>query len=129
MGQSHLQPVLWEQGGKPVRPLHRRDRPAGEIILQPDRLGFRAGAQSIEVDVNQRKPATVFMDQHEGRAADRIRRYSQSGRDPSNQGGLPDAQVPDQREYFPSRKRTANGFPESLSVGTRSKNQIHRTGG
>ena len=119
MDQVHIQSVLREHGGKPICPLNGRDSPAGEILLQPNRLRVRGGAQPIKVDMNQRKPTTILVDQHKGRATDRSRRYAKAGGNSPDQGGFAGAQIPDQREHFSSHKRGADGFTKHLCFRTR----------
>lgn len=114
----HLQSVIREQSGKPIRPLNGSDGGLGQIIFESDRFSFNVVLQSIKIDVNERKSTVVFMDKDKSRTADRGRRDSKSFSDPADHRSLAGAQVSNEGDRFPSKKRATDGLPDGFRFGT-----------
>lgn len=81
MCQGDFQPILRQQCGKPIGPLDGGHGSVVEVFAQSDGRSFRFVAQAIEIDVDQREPAAVFVDQDEGRTADFLLRQAQAAGD------------------------------------------------
>jgi hypothetical protein len=119
MGEPHFKSVIRKQLGKPICPLNGDSHVIRKVIGQSNRFGFFRSLQSVQVDMNDRKPPLVFMDEQERRTRDRSCWDSEASHDPADQCCLTSSQFTDQGKYFTSTKHLANGVSKRFCLARR----------
>jgi hypothetical protein len=59
--QLHFEPVVRQNARGLIGPLDCHDGRSREIVTQANQFRFLLGLQSVQIDVNQRQTARVFM--------------------------------------------------------------------
>jgi hypothetical protein len=62
MGEPHFKSVIRKQLGKPICPLNGDGHVIRKVTGQSNRFSFFWLLQSVQIDMNDRKPPLVFMD-------------------------------------------------------------------
>jgi len=70
MAQLHFEAVVRQDPGVLVGPFDRNDGCSGEVISESNGLSFFPRVKTVQIDMCQRKPAAVFVQEHEGWTAD-----------------------------------------------------------
>ena len=70
MNQFDLEAVIREQCRETVGPLDDRSRPVGKLLAQSDGERLRFMTQAVQIDMNERNPTVIFVNQDECRAGD-----------------------------------------------------------
>jgi len=119
MGEPHFKSVIRKQLRKTVCPFNGDGRVIRKVIGQSDRFSFFSRLQPIQVDMNDRKPSLVFMDQQERRTRDSSSWDSKASHDPADQRCLACSKFADQGEHLSSSKQLANGISKRFCLARR----------
>jgi hypothetical protein len=98
--EREVKPIDWQDVRKLVGPFDCRDDVSLKVLLQADPLGFGFAPQSIEIHMNHREPALVFVDQDEGRAGHLVRRRAQACGNSTHESRFPGAEFSGKGQGF-----------------------------
>jgi hypothetical protein len=84
MSEPHFKSVIRKQLRKSVCPLNGNSHAIRKVIGESNRFGFFRCLQPIQVDMNNRNPPLVFMDQQERWTPDSSRWDSKASHDPAD---------------------------------------------
>ena len=97
--------VRGEQSGRALGPLHRENAAALRIVLKPEIGDLGRSGEPVEVGVEERHRAGVFVDEGVGGADRLARRHPEARRKTFHESRLACAERPDQRQHRSRRER------------------------
>ena len=113
MFQPNIQSVMRQCARRLVGPFDCSDVIVIEILVEAQRPYFLFAPYAIKIGMDQRQAAAVFLNEHEGGAANHGRIGPQSFRNSPHQGCLSRSHETVQAEDFPSHERRADNTPEA----------------
>lgn len=88
MAQLHFQAVRREESQCFVGPFNGDDSRSGQIVIETDRFRVSQRIDTIQIEMGQREPATILVEEHECRAAHRFCGRAEPCGDSADQRGF-----------------------------------------
>jgi hypothetical protein len=119
VAQLYFKAIIRQDAGSFISPFDRHDRRPAEIISDTDRFRLLQGVEPVEVDMRERQPAAIFMQEHERRAADSFGRRPESGRYPAYERSLACSERTRQCDGFSSLEHRSDGAAQPIGMPRR----------